>query len=222
MPRKKLDSPAGETTIEKAKTKEPELVEEKTAKGEPPQKREKEIKKTRKVAEKVKDEKPEKVEEKTGKVAKDPLRGASEPRSGEREEEAVSAKKGEVFYGTGRRKTSIASVWLKMEKGELLVNSKPIKEYFPKTSDEKIYEEPMRVVNRLGQFSATIKISGGGISSQLGALVHGLSRALASVDETYREILSKKKFLTRDSRMKERRKYGHAGKARKMKQSPKR
>jgi len=175
-----------------------EAVESKTR-----QKREKEIKKTRKVAKKIKDEKPEKIEE-------------------AKEEKAVFAKKDEIFYGTGRRKTSIASVWLKMEKGELLVNSKPIKEYFPKTSDEKIYEEPLRVVNRLGQFSATIKISGGGISSQLGALVHGLSRALASVDETYREILSKKKFLTRDSRMKERRKYGHAGKARKMKQSPKR
>ncbi|OGY24213.1 MAG: 30S ribosomal protein S9 [Candidatus Woykebacteria bacterium RBG_13_40_15] len=124
--------------------------------------------------------------------------------------------------GTGRRKTSIATAWLKREKGVFTVNEKPMEEYFPGEAAKKIYEEPLRVVNRVGQISGTIKVSGGGTASQLGAVVHALSHALAKADQSYREILSKKKFLTRDSRMKERRKYGHAGKARKKKQSPKR
>jgi small subunit ribosomal protein S9 len=132
------------------------------------------------------------------------------------------ATKEKFLIGTGRRKTAIAGVWLKNEKGPILVNGRAIEEYFPSEKAKKIYEEPLRVVNRLGQYSGTIKLSGGGGSAQLIAVVHGISRALASQETSFREILSKKKFLTRDSRMKERRKYGHAGKARKKKQSPKR
>jgi small subunit ribosomal protein S9 len=128
----------------------------------------------------------------------------------------------ETLMGTGRRKTAVARVWLKDTKGTLLVNDRPIDDYFRSEAEKKIYEEPLRVVNRLGQFSGTIKLNGGGVSAQLGAVVHGLARALASYDPVFRETLSKKKLLTRDSRMKERRKYGHAGKARKKKQSPKR
>jgi small subunit ribosomal protein S9 len=128
----------------------------------------------------------------------------------------------EVLIGTGRRKTAVARVWLKKEKGPILVNDKPIEEYFPNEQSKRTYEEPLRVVNRLDQFSGTIKLVGGGSSAQLGAVVHGLTRALASYEPSFREILAKKKLLTRDPRMKERRKYGHAGKARKKKQSPKR
>ena len=127
-----------------------------------------------------------------------------------------------VFMGTGRRKTAVARVWLRKGKGPILVNDKPIQEYFKEASAQKLYEEPLRIVNRLGQFSGTIKVTGGGINGQIGAVIHGLSRALTASDPSFKEILSKRKFLTRDSRMKERRKYGHAGKARKMKQSPKR
>ena len=127
-----------------------------------------------------------------------------------------------VFMGTGRRKTAVARVWLRKGKGPILVNDKPIQEYFKEASAQKLYEEPLRIVNRLGQFSGTIKVTGGGINGQIGAVIHGLSRALTASDPAFKEILSKRKFLTRDSRMKERRKYGHAGKARKMKQSPKR
>lgn len=127
-----------------------------------------------------------------------------------------------ILIGTGRRKTSVARVWLKSGKGPITVNEKPIEEYFAGAQAKKIYEEPFRVVNRVGQYSGTIKVKGGGISSQLGAIAHGASRALADSDTSFRQILSKRKLLTRDSRMKERRKFGHAGKARKMKQSPKR
>ena len=127
-----------------------------------------------------------------------------------------------VFMGTGRRKTAVARVWLRKGKGPILVNDKPIQEYFKEASAQKLYEEPLRIVNRLGQFSGTIKVTGGGVNGQIGAVIHGLSRALTASDPSFNEILSKRKCLTRDSRMKERRKYGHAGKARKMKQSPKR
>lgn len=127
-----------------------------------------------------------------------------------------------VIMGTGRRKTAVARVWFRQEKGPTLVNDKPIEKYFTGEQFRKIYEEPLRIVNRAGQFSGSIKVKGGGLTAQLGAVVHGMARALASHDPTFRQILSKRKLLTRDPRMKERRKYGHAGKARKMKQSPKR
>ncbi len=137
-------------------------------------------------------------------------------------EKAKAKEKKEFFQGLGRRKESIARVRLFLKKGDLLVNNKPISEYFSEAAAQKVYEEPLRTVNRLGQVSGTIKVRGGGRVGQLGAVTHGISRALLDLDESFRATLSKKKLLTRDSRVKERRKYGHAGKARKMKQSPKR
>src|SRR4030067_1979508 len=124
-----------------------------------------------------------------------------------------------ILMGTGRRKASVARVWLKKETGPLLVNEKPIDDYFTDKTAKKIYEEPLRVVNRMGQFSGTIKVTGGGVSSQLGAVALGMARALVSSDPSYKPILSKKKPLTRDPKMKERRKKGQAGTDHKMKQS---
>ena len=128
----------------------------------------------------------------------------------------------DYFKGVGRRKEAIARVWLKLGKGNILVNGRPINEYFAYLSNNKVLEEPFRVVNRIGQISGTIKVGGGGIKSQADAVIHGISRALISLDETLRSPLAKRSLLTRDSRVKERRKYGLAGKARKKKQSPKR
>lgn len=137
---------------------------------------------------------------------------------------AANKKKINFITTTGRRKEAVARVRLWLEKnGIIFINEKPIEEVFKSPLQKKIYEEPFRVVDRLGQFSASIKLRGGGKSAQLGAIVHGVSRALALFEsETFRPALSKYKFLTRDSREKESRKYGHAGKARKRKQSPKR
>lgn len=128
----------------------------------------------------------------------------------------------DYFKGIGRRKEAVARVWLKLGKGEILVNDRPINEYFAYLSNNKVLEEPLRVVNRIGQISGTIKVSGGGVKSQVDAVIHGISRALVTLDETLRSPLAKRSLLTRDSRVKERRKYGLAGKARKQKQSPKR
>ena len=131
-------------------------------------------------------------------------------------------KEKDYFKGFGRRKTSVARVWLKLEKGPITVNEKKLEDYFAGLKNDKLFEEPFRVVNRIGQMSGQIKVNGGGIASQAGAVIHGISRALLQYDETFRSALSKKKLLTRDPRAKERRKYGFAGKARAKKQSPKR
>ena len=125
---------------------------------------------------------------------------------------------------TGRRKAGVARVRLWLEKnGKLLVNDKPIEEYFPGEVSKKVYLVPFEVVDRLGAFAGNIKVSGGGKEGQLYAVRHALSRALDSFDkEKFSPLLRKKKLLTRDPREKERRHYGGAGKARKQKQSPKR
>lgn len=129
------------------------------------------------------------------------------------------------FSAVGRRKESVARVRLMSGKGQITVNSKPINEYFVGLGEasQKIYQRPFEVTSTLGAYTASIKVAGGGTVSQLGAVVHGLARAISKADsEKYRTLLKREGYLTRDPRAKERRKYGHAGKARAMKQSPKR
>lgn len=129
--------------------------------------------------------------------------------------------KTEYWYGTGRRKTSIARVRLSLGKGEITVNDKPIEHYFAGTSSRIAYESPLKAVGRLGDVSASVKVLGGGSNSQLEAYVHGLSRALVELDPTLRPTLSRAGLLRRDPRMKESLHFGLMG-ARKAKQSPKR
>jgi len=145
-------------------------------------------------------------------------------------------EKHSFYQAVGRRKEATARVRLfvvnegeikikdkTVKKGEMIVNFRPIEEYFGSSSYQKLYLEPFRTTNTIGRFVVSAVISGGGISGQLGAFIHGVSRALEKVDrEKYRPILKKKGFLTRDPRAKERRKAGFAQKARAKKQSPKR
>jgi len=137
----------------------------------------------------------------------------------------VKSKK-EYIYGLGRRRTASARVriYLKSDKkGEIEVNKKKIEEYFPGEMAQKLYLEPLRVCNIVGKYYISALIAGSGKQSQLDAFVHGVSRALVVLDEeNYRPILKKRDFLTRDPRMRERRKVGTGGKARRQKQSPKR
>lgn len=144
--------------------------------------------------------------------------------------------KQEFIFAVGRRKEAVARVRLyknanngvlweekKVQKGEILVNEKPIGEYFSGKVAEVLYMEPFRITNTVGKYIITIKVEGGGKSGQLDAVVHGISRALQLLDkEKFRPILKKKGFLTRDPRVRERRKVGTGGKARRKKQSPKR
>jgi len=126
-------------------------------------------------------------------------------------------------FAVGRRKESVARVRLYEGKGKILINDQPLEEYFPSLIAQTLLVEPLRVTNTLGKVYATIRVAGGGKNGQLEAVIYGLARALSKKDpEKFRPILKKKGFLTRDARVKERRKYGHAQKARAKKQSPKR
>lgn len=139
----------------------------------------------------------------------------------EQVKETPPVDKTEAWYGTGRRKTSIARVKLTLGGGEVTVNGQSIDKYFPGAQSKISYESPLKAVGRLGEVSASVKVVGGGHNSQLGAVVHGLSRALVEFDATLRPTLSRAKLLRRDPRMKESKHFGLMG-ARKAKQSPKR
>ncbi|HBF43464.1 MAG TPA: 30S ribosomal protein S9 [Desulfobacteraceae bacterium] len=117
----------------------------------------------------------------------------------------------EICNATGKRKTAVARVWLKPGKGQITVNKKPIEQYFVRESDRMLVLEPLKLVDLLNKYDININTRGGGISGQAGAIRHGISRALVSVDPELRNTLKKQGFLTRDSRMKERKKYGLAG-----------
>lgn len=122
----------------------------------------------------------------------------------------------------GRKKEAVARVRLAAGDGQITVNAKPIAEYFPGEIAQKIYSKPLEITKALGKYTISARLTGGGLSSQLGALVFGMARALVKQDAAFRPILKKAGFLTRDPRVKERRKYGLAQKARAKKQSPKR
>jgi small subunit ribosomal protein S9 len=115
------------------------------------------------------------------------------------------------FYGTGRRKTSVARVWIKPGSGRFLVNRRPFEEYFPRETLRMIILQPLQVTNTAGQFDVVIRVGGGGPTGQAGAVRHGLSRALARFDDKLRSPLKKAGLLTRDPRMRERKKYGQPG-----------
>lgn len=151
-------------------------------------------------------------------------------------DEAVTEANVSYYEATGRRKNATARVRLyvvkdesltiegvSVPKGECIVNGKLADKYFPGEVAKKVYLEPFRTTNTIGRFVTSIRVSGGGPSGQLGAVVHGLSRALEKTDkEKFRPILKKRGFMTRDSRKKQRIKAGFAHKSRARKQSPKR
>ncbi len=125
------------------------------------------------------------------------------------------------FYGTGRRKNAIARVYLKPGKGEITVNNREVKEYLSQDILVMIVKQPLVVTENLTKYDVIAKVTGGGVSGQAGAIRHGISRALLEADGTLRPALKREGFLTRDPRMKERRKYG-LKKARKASQFSKR
>lgn len=117
----------------------------------------------------------------------------------------------ETFIGTGRRKRSLARVRLTKGNGTFSVNGKTLEEYFARETLSMIIKQPFEVTQTLGQFDIHANVSGGGVSGQAGALRHGIARALLSYDPDLRSALRKGGFLTRDPRMKERKKYGQKG-----------
>ena len=132
------------------------------------------------------------------------------------------AKKAAVYYmGTGRRKDAVASVRLTPGKGKITINGKDIDEYFGLETLKILVRQPLVATETEGKFDIIVKAIGGGISGQAGAIRHGISRALVEADESYKAILKSSGYLTRDARMKERKKPG-LKKARKASQFSKR
>ena len=129
--------------------------------------------------------------------------------------------KSETYLGTGRRKKSIARVRLTEGKGNIVVNGKSLDEYFGTEILKVIVNQPFAVTNTEGKYDVICKVTGGGFTGQAGAIRHGISRALNEANSDYRPALKANGFLTRDSRMKERKKYG-LKKARKAPQFSKR
>lgn len=115
----------------------------------------------------------------------------------------------EFYYGTGRRKKSVARVRLIPGKGEIKINGRSLDEYFGLETLKVIVKQPLAVTDTEGRYDVVANVTGGGFTGQAGAIRHGVARALLEVDsETYRPLLKKAGFLTRDPRMKERKKYG--------------
>jgi len=119
--------------------------------------------------------------------------------------------KGEAYYSTGRRKTSVARTWLKSGAGRVIVNQKDINEYFGRETDKMLLRQPLQVTGTEDKFDVFVNVSGGGLTGQAGAIRHGIARALILVDPDFRSVLKKNGFLTRDPRIKERKKYGQRG-----------
>lgn len=136
----------------------------------------------------------------------------------------TTPKSESYLYSVGRRRTATCRVRLfPHKKGDIFVNDKPIDQYFLGETAKKLYLEPLRTCNVIGKYLITVKVNGSGKAGQLGAVIHGISRALVQLDpEKFRPILKDRDFLTRDSRTRQRRHVGMGGKSRRKKQSPKR
>jgi small subunit ribosomal protein S9 len=126
-----------------------------------------------------------------------------------------------VYYGTGRRKCAVAKVRVIPGQGNITVNGKPVADYFGRKMLELVVRQPLEVINSGAKYDVLVSVNGGGVSGQAGAVRHGIARALLKVEDEFRSPLKKAGFLTRDPRMKERRKYG-LKKARKAPQFSKR
>ena len=117
----------------------------------------------------------------------------------------------EKIYATGKRKSAIARVWLHPGDGRMLVNNTPADEYFLRDTALMLLKQPFERTGTWGRFDVRATVKGGGLSGQAGAVRHGITKALLEIDPGYRLVLKKAGLVTRDSRVKERKKYGRAG-----------
>jgi small subunit ribosomal protein S9 len=117
----------------------------------------------------------------------------------------------ERHYATGKRKTAIARVWLMPGDGKITINKHHIDEYVKRETAKMVIRQPLELTETLGKYDIYVNVRGGGISGQAGAIKHGISKALLEANPDFRPLLKKSGFLTRDSRVKERKKYGQPG-----------
>lgn len=115
------------------------------------------------------------------------------------------------FYATGKRKTSIARVWLKSGSGQFKINNRSLDEYFKREVLKMIIQQPFGLTDTAGKYDVFASVNGGGVSGQAGAIRHGITKALLEINVDFRPVLKKAGFITRDSRVKERKKYGQKG-----------
>ncbi len=115
------------------------------------------------------------------------------------------------YYATGKRKTSVARVWMQEGSGQIIVNNRPAEEYFGTESSKTAIQQPFEITGTVGKFDVMVNVRGGGLSGQAGAIRHGITKALMAYDATLRTPLKKAGFVTRDPRVKERKKYGQRG-----------
>ena len=120
-------------------------------------------------------------------------------------------EKENVYYATGKRKSSVARTWLTPGKGDILINGRTLDDYFPISTVKTTVQEPLVLTNTLSDYDVKIKVAGGGLSGQAGAIRHGITRALLLVDPDLRAALKKAGYVKRDPREKERKKYGQKG-----------
>jgi small subunit ribosomal protein S9 len=116
-----------------------------------------------------------------------------------------------VYYATGKRKTSIARTWLEPGTGKITVNDRPLDDYFKVGTAKIIMLQPLSLTNTQEAYDIRVRVLGGGITGQAGAIRHGITRALIQVDPDLRSVLKKAGFISRDARVKERKKYGQKG-----------
>ena len=117
-------------------------------------------------------------------------------------------EKSTYFYGTGRRKTAVAQVRLLPGNGAIIINGVPYEELYPRLEHRETIIRPFQVTDSVGKYNAVVKVAGGGVSGQSGAISHGIARAMVRADESLKLILRQNGLLTRDSRVKERKKVG--------------
>lgn len=115
------------------------------------------------------------------------------------------------FYATGKRKTSIARVYMKPGSGEITINKRTLDEFFGRETSKMMVHQPFELTDNVGKFDIYVNVCGGGASGQAGAIKHGITKALLEADPELRGVLKKAGFITRDSRIKERKKYGRRG-----------
>jgi small subunit ribosomal protein S9 len=120
-------------------------------------------------------------------------------------------EKSTVYYATGKRKNAIARTWLTPGNGAILVNDRPMEEYFTIETSKIILKQPLVLTDNLNSFDIKVKVKGGGVSGQAGAVRHGITKALILSDPDLRSVLKKAGFVKRDPRVKERKKYGQKG-----------
>ena len=115
------------------------------------------------------------------------------------------------YYATGKRKTSIARVWMKPGSGEITINKRTMEEFFGRETSKMVVRQPLELTENEGKFDISVNVCGGGASGQAGAIKHGITRALLEMNPELRDVLKRAGFITRDSRIKERKKYGKRG-----------